>query len=592
MSSKNSVSWLYVVVVMTVVVMGVVSCEQTRGDKDAPENAEVLINLRDLELELVGIGKDVNLVRMDNVYPMLDPFHKVYEPSKNVKFPEGEKVLDIRDVKDEDISAVYYPIVSKTEKDDFYNGRHGEGRPLKIKAFVRQTPETSFDKRLIRNDYWYPYSSGMNIKGVVKTMPKLVLEDFKYWEESSDLELPAIVVAKNPILIDLTSVKPIKIDNYDINIGVVVEQNSFLNPADLEKGLNMSLEYAMENGKGLLSSDRQVRMILKKTNKLEDSKYALSQLYEDNRVLFSLAFTTAETARELVPIAKKYKRLLFVDSDFNDMEDYQLISDHVYCLSLHVLQRAKALAHSVQGENAKVSILMQDSKSSDVVYNTMKKVLDSKNQEIESYIKMDKNSDEKTYAEELTKLHKKDITHLVIFENNSEKDTTEICPLLKAVLKNKDSLDKNGIKIVSEIPRQSILDTLEDATGIMGTVSYHHKLVNTHLNDFIVDKCVDEDSSYPSDALSKGFTGGYIVLSLIQSSNGNFDLTNLSKLMENKEYITSKGFVKFRKEDNLASQLMYMGVVGNKDSNHRYTIDPLAGGVLSRKDTNPPIIRH
>jgi branched-chain amino acid transport system substrate-binding protein len=556
-----------------------VSCEQVKD-----------INIRDIELQ--GIEKDTTKVRLKNVYPMFDPFHKVYEPSSDVEFPEGETSLDITEVDDKDIVAIYYPLVSMEEKNEFYRNRYGSGRALNIKVFVRQS---NFDKRLIRNDYWYPYPEGVTIEGTVEEVPELVLNDYKFWENNPNLDLPPIIIDENPILINVEKFIPNIKDSFNIKVGAIIEKKDFVYPEEVKKGLSLALEYVLEESQGIYNTDRELKVIIKEVNNTEEAKTALNQLYTDDEAVFTTAFTSNETAKQLLPIAEEHKKLLFIDSAYDDEITGSLWNKFIFKVSPNIYQRAKSIVHSIEEETVRAIIVTQDNLEGRIAYRAIEEVTEEKGFSIVEHFSIDTDNDINYQFSELNNIDKLGATHIIVFWDILEKDpqtAMDYSPV--SVLLSDEWQDKMpDIQLVFEIPPMTILNTLENADGSIGSTYYNYQLADTHLNDFLLDKAKTEDNiEYPTTGMCQGFTTGYIAFNLINRSSGNFDIVNLIELLENREYITPKGFIKFREEDHVGLQFMYPATIKEDDELSGYSLEPIGRGMLRHVDTEPPIIKQ
>ncbi len=554
-------------------------------------SCENVKNIDIREIELQGIDEDTVKIRLENVYPMFDPFHKVYEPSSDVKFPEGETSLDITEVDDKDIVAIYYPLVSMEEKNEFYRNRYGSGRALNIKVFVRQS---NFDKRLIRNDYWYPYPKGVTIEGTVEDVPELVLNDFKYWENNPNLDLPPIIIDEDPILVNVEKLIPKDTDSFNIKVGAIIENKNFLYPEDIQKGLSLVLEYVLEESQGIFNTDRDLKVIIKEVNNTEEAKTALEQLYTNDDAVFATAFTTNETAKQLLPIAEEHKKLLFIDSAYDDDITGSLWDKFIFKVSPNIYQRAKSIVHSIEEETVRAIIVTQDNPEGRIAYRAIEEVTEEKGFNIVEHFSINIEDEINYHFSELNNIDKLGATHIIVFWDIMERDPqTAINYSPVNVLLGEEWQSKmQDIQLVFEIPPMKVLNNLDNANNSIGSTYYNYQIADTHLNDFLLDKAkTDDDIEYPNKGMCQGFSTGYIAFNLITRSSGNFDIINLIELLENREYITPKGFIKFREEDHVGLQFMYPATIIDDGDLTRYSLEPIGRGMLRHKDTEPPIIK-
>ncbi len=568
-----------IIVIIAVLFLSLFSCRQFKT-----------VDIKDIVQ--IGIEEDTSKIRLENVFPMLDPFHKVYEPRVDLEFPEGETSMDISEVEDEDIVAIYYPLVSKQEKNEFYRNRYGSGRALNIKIFVRQS---NFDKRLIRNDYWYPYYNGVTIEGTIEELPELVLNDYKYWENNPNIDLPPFIIDDNPILINAERVIPNRVDSYDIKVGAIIEKKDYIYPNDVEKGLRQALEYTLEEAKGIFDTERDMKIIIKKVDDTEEAKTALKQLYTENDAIFATAFTSNETAKQLLPIAESHKKLLFIDTAYDDEITGTLWNKYIFKVSPNIYQRAMSIVHSIEEETVRAIVVTQDNPNGRIAYRAIEEMIEEKEYSIVEHYTIN-SGDEIDYPfAELNDIHKLGATHIIVFWDIMEYPPQEAIRYspVNVLLSEEWEEQMQDLQLVFEIPPTEVLSSIEGASGSRGSTYYHYQLADTHLNDFMKEKVREDESiNHPTTGMCQGFTSGYIALSLIGRSSGNFDIINLIELLEDREYITPKGFIKFREIDHVSLQFMFPAKIIDSEEPIGYDMEVIGRGMLRHADTEPPIIKY
>lgn len=512
--------------------------------------------LKVIDIERQGLDKDVKEVTITEGYPMLDPSHKVFEPKTDFTFPEGVDSLEITEVNEDDISAIYYPLVSEKEKNEFYKNRFGKGRSLNVKVIIRQSV---FDKRLIKNNEWYPYPNGVKIIGTVEKIPEKILDEFQYWEKSGKYPLPPLIIDKNPVLIDVKEMIPNQVDNYTIKTAVIVEESGQTLTEDLISGATLAFENAMKNKSTIYESERPIELIVKEVNSTEEAKKALVELYTRNEAFAVATLVTNDTAKELMPIALEHKKLLFIDSAYNDeLTSAKHWNKYVYKMSPNVYQRAMATAYSFDASGAELIVVTEDSPSGKTAYQAIKEVIKKQGGNIVKHYSINSNNELDYEFAELNDIGTIDATHLLIFWDINSKKPSEALgysPLNRIVKDDyKDKISK--FQVITEIPSLKALTGVSGLDGVIGSSYYNYQLVNTHLNDFLLTKVEKPDTQ-----LCQGFSTTYVMLSLIQRAGGNFDIENLRELAYAKNFHTPKHVITFRRVDNQALQFMYKGVL-------------------------------
>jgi branched-chain amino acid transport system substrate-binding protein len=540
--------------------------------------------LKVIDIEKRGLRKGVKEVIITEGYPMFDPFHKVFEPKPGFTFPEGVDSLDITEIDEDDISAIYYPLVSEKEKNEFYQSRFGKGRALNVKILVRQS---IFDKRLIKNNEWYPYPSGVKIKGTVEKIPGKILRDFEYWEKSGEYPLPPLIMDDDPILIDVKEFTPNEKDSYTIKTGVIVEDSESILTEDVISGSMTAFENALKGESVIYNSERPIEFIVKEVKDTEEAKQTLNELYSENNAVAVATFVTNDTAKELLPIAKEHKKLLFVDSAYDDdITTRKHWNKYIFKTSPNIYQRAIATTYSFDASDSEVIVITEDSTDGDIAYKGIKDGIAEQGGNIVKHYSIDSNDEPDYDFSELKGITEIDASHLLIFWDINDKKPSEALRYspLSTIVKGewKERLAK--FQIVIEIPSLKVIDGFKGLDGFIGSTYYNHQLADTHLNDYLLTK-----TDNPDTQLCQGFSTSYIMLSLILRSDGNFDIENLRELLFIKNFQTPKNFITFRREDNQALQFMFSGVLRESEDGKYDFEEPNGTSLINYENIAPPV---
>lgn len=545
------------------------------------------IKMKDIELNGID-DKLVNIVIPDG-YPMYDIHYKLYEPVDGYeeKYPE-DVVADEMD--EEDIQAIYYPIVSEDEKKDFYLNRYGAGRALNVKVILRQE---NFDKRLVKNHEWYPYPRGVIIKGEVMILDEeMVTKYYKSLEHPDFYDLPLLLLDENVIGIDVKSIEPIYIDDYTVKVGLVVENNDFINKEYVKKGFEFGKNYVLNEKSVIYESERPIEILIKEVNNKEEAKKALENLYKEEKVFAAGIVASSEITIPLIQVAEKYKKYLFIENVYDESITAEYWNKYIYKLSPTIYQRVMALAKSFDSPKSKVVVITEKNTDGKLAYNIITEVVNNAGGEVIKHYSIDtgneKEYDFSTYYKEISG---SGASHLVLFWDINNKPTSEAIkysPLHS--LGNETWIKNKNIQVVFEIPNHNILETLDNAYGFIGSSIYHYRLSDYAMNDYLKDTAFDKlDIVNPDYYLCQGFNLSAVIFKCLDRSYGNFDFHNIMELLEDKEFETVKGFMKFRKEDHQALQNFFIGQITKGFESFKYTVEFYGEEELIQKDTTPPI---
>lgn len=580
---NNHLKQILIISIAVIGIMSLFACDKTKSE-DLNNNTGKYKTITIKDIEDNGISSDIKYVNIEKAYPIHDVYDKVYEPSKDFDFPEGKETIDINEIEDSDIEAIYYPIVSEEEKQDFYFKRLGEGRSLKVKLIARQT---NFDKRLIRDDSWYPYPDGISIKGKIGEVPEKILNNFKYWAESGEYEYPPLIVDENPILVDIEELQPYRIENDNsVKVGLLIDKNQNINTMEYEKGFKTAIEYIINNKYSTEKEKRYFEFLIKEIETKEEAVSSLNNLYEKENVTTAVFVGGGAMVNKIIPVAEKHNRLLFVDTVFDSVTLTK--SDILFRISPSIHQRAVAMGGFLD-ESSKAILIRGNSNSDKKAYASLIKSMEEK--DASGIVSIEIKDPENIPADFMNIIdkHIEKATHIVLCLNTGLDIDSDIAykRILEKLLQ-KDYIKDGAVKIVCDYANINIFDNIDFNTDILISTGYHSKLVDNHLNDYLKQKTNSDVITY---SMFSGFTVSNIVFELLslKRTRGNYDIDNMRAfLTKSGDYITPKGFIKFREEDNEPLQSMYlMRLVGDGKT---YTVKPYEDKLrLDEMETAPKI---
>ena len=163
-------------------------------------------------------------------------------------------------------------------------------------------------------------------------------------------------------------------------------------------------------------------------------------------------------------------------------------------------------------------------------------------------------------------------------------DTTDFTPYLQRIL---DAADESGAKVLmvtwagANFPRlfqqmqeQGILEKLTlatgfgdnqtlplvytDAVGSVGMIAYHYTLPDNEVNDWLVERHMEEFGSPPDLFTAGGMASAIALVEGLEKTNGSTNPDELIAALEGMSFEGPKGTYTFRPEDHQALQPMYM----------------------------------
>jgi len=148
-------------------------------------------------------------------------------------------------------------------------------------------------------------------------------------------------------------------------------------------------------------------------------------------------------------------------------------------------------------------------------------------------------------------------------------------------------LDKYGIEIASGGNVLAALKMMKPLKGMQGSIYYYYENPKNEVNDWLVKEHLKRFNEPPDFFTCGGFAAASAVIEGIKKAGGT-DTEKLIAAMEDMEFMTPKGNMKFRKEDHQALQAMFAFQLDVKPD-VEWAIPKLTR-VLSMEETAPPIM--
>jgi branched-chain amino acid transport system substrate-binding protein len=149
-------------------------------------------------------------------------------------------------------------------------------------------------------------------------------------------------------------------------------------------------------------------------------------------------------------------------------------------------------------------------------------------------------------------------------------------------------LEEQGIKISTAAQDIASLKTMDSLIGMSGFSIYYHTLPDNEVNDWLVEEHKKKfDGEIPDLFTAGGMTAAISIVEALKKTEGDKDVDGLISTMENMEFETPKGTMKFRAEDHQALQSLYAVTLEEQEGVDHPV--PVLIRELNMEETEPPI---
>ena len=345
-------------------------------------------------------------------------------------------------------------------------------------------------------------------------------------------------------------------------------------------GFKMGLEYFTKGTNKLIGRD--VKVIAVDTQiKPARGKMLLTKLYSDDKVDIAVGPTSSGVALACLAVAQEFKKILIVEPAVADSITGKNWNRYIFRTGRNSGQDAISNAVTIAKPGVSIATIAQDyafGRDGVAAYKRAAEKLGAK-------IVHEEYADPK--ATDFTATIQKVISAL------KDKPEPKYVFVIWAgknnpIIKLQDSgLDKYGIQITSGGNVLSAMKAYKPLKGMKGSIYYYYESPKNALNDWLVKEHFKRFNQPPDFFTCGGFAAASAVVNAITRA-GSTDTEKLIATMENMEFMTPKGKMKFRKEDHQALQAMFAFELDVKPD-VEWAI-PRLTRVLTMEETAPPIM--
>ena len=345
-------------------------------------------------------------------------------------------------------------------------------------------------------------------------------------------------------------------------------------------GFEMGLEYFTKGTNQILGRD--VKLFVEDTQlKAARAKMLLTKLYSDDKVDLAIGPTSSGVALAVLPVAQEFKKILIVEPAVADSITGENWNRYIFRTGRNSSQDAISNAVAVAQPGVSIACIAQDYAFGRDGIAAYKKAAENLGAKVvhEEYSDP-KGTDFTAPIQRLIEALKDQPAPKYIFFMWAGKGGP-MPQLIDA------GLDKYGIQIASGGNVLAALKAMKPLKGMQGSIYYYYENPQNAVNDWLVQEHYKRFNEPPDFFTCGGFAAASAVVSAITRA-GTTDTEKLIAAMENMEFMTPKGMMKFRQEDHQALQSMFAFKLDVKPD-----VDwaiPVLTRTLTLEETAPPIM--
>jgi branched-chain amino acid transport system substrate-binding protein len=345
-------------------------------------------------------------------------------------------------------------------------------------------------------------------------------------------------------------------------------------------GFKMGLEYFTKGTNQIIGRD--VELVVEDTQlKAARAKMLLTKLYSDDKVDLAVGPTSSGVALAVLPVAQEFKKILIVEPAVADSITGKNWNRYIFRTGRNSSQDAISNAVAVSKPGVSIACIGQDyafGRDGIAAYKEAAEKLGAK--VVHEEYSDPKGTDFTAPIQRLIEALKDKPAPKYIFVIWAGKGGP-IPQLIDA------GLDKHGIEIASGGNVLAALKMMKPLKGMKGSIYYYYENPQNAVNDWLVKEHFKRFNEPPDFFTCGGFAAASAVVSAITRA-GSTDTEKLIAAMENMEFMTPKGKMKFRQEDHQALQSMFAFELDVKPD-VAWAI-PVLTKTLSMEETAPPIM--
>lgn len=337
----------------------------------------------------------------------------------------------------------------------------------------------------------------------------------------------------------------------DIKIALIAGKTGALEAyaKETETGFMLGLEY-LTNGKMEING-RKLKIIVKDDQSKPDiSRTMLAEAYGDDKVDLAVGTTSSGSAIAMLPLAAEYKKILLVEPAVADAITGEKWNRYIFRTSRNSMQDGLAAATTIK-TGGSIAFLAQDYAFGRDGVKAAKLALAAVG------------SKASVVHEEYAAQNTSDFTAAAqrIFNALKDKPQPRILQIVWAGSSPMNKLadmkpERFGIVLAPGGNILPVLKTWKNHVGTEGTIYYYYDFPKNKMNDWLVTEHIKRFKAPPDFFTAGGFSAASAVVTALTKAKSS-ETEKLIASMEDMEFETPKGKMRFRKEDHQALQAMY-----------------------------------
>ncbi|KQL18275.1 ABC transporter permease [Cytobacillus solani] len=367
-------------------------------------------------------------------------------------------------------------------------------------------------------------------------------------------------------------------DEETIKIGVLASLTGPLETYGKQTvaGFELGLEYATEGSNEV--AGKKIEFIVEDTETKPDvAVRKATKLLEEDEVDFLVGSSSSGDTLAVLPLAEEYEKIMVVEPAVADSITGQNWNKYIFRTGRNSSQDAVAGAAAIAEKDVKIATFAQDNAYGREGIAAFKEGAEKLGAKIVNEQYADPNSTDFTANIQSIINEKPDYLYIVWAGSNAP------WKQLKDM-----QLEEQGIKISTAAQDIASLKTMDSLIGMSGFSIYYHTLPDNKINDWLVEQHKKKfDGEIPDLFTAGGMTAAISIVEALKKTDGDKDVDGLISTMENMEFETPKGTMKFRAEDHQALQSLYAVTLEEQEGVDHPV--PVLIRELNMEETEPPI---
>ncbi|MBM4763104.1 substrate-binding domain-containing protein [Bacillus sp. B15-48] len=341
-------------------------------------------------------------------------------------------------------------------------------------------------------------------------------------------------------------------------------------------GFELGLQFATEGTNEV--AGKKIKFLVEDTETKPDvAVRKATKLLEEDEVDFLVGSSSSGDTLAVLPLAEEYGKIMVVEPAVADSITGKNWNKYIFRTGRNSSQDAVAGAAAIAKKDVRIATFAQDNAYGREGVAAFKEGAEKLGATIVNEQYADPNSTDFTANIQSIINEKPDYLYIAWAGSNAP------WKQLKDM-----RLEEQGIKISTAAQDIASLRTMDSLIGMSGFSIYYHTLPDNEVNDWLVEEHKKKfNGEIPDLFTAGGMTAAIAIVEALKKTSGNNDVEGLIETMENMEFETPKGTMKFRAEDHQALQSLYAVTLEEQEAVDHPV--PVLIRELNMEETEPPV---